>query len=205
MNDAVVHIVDDDEGMRASLAFLLRSLGVKSMTYESALALLARVEVLEPGCILTDIRMPEMNGLDLVRELTRRGVPHPVVVITGHADVALAVEAMKAGVVDFIEKPFAEEALLRAVRGALARVEDQVQRAREYDDIRLRIAQLTRREREVFDAVAQGHSNKEAARQLGISPRTVEIYRANVMAKMKAETLSDLVRMALQDTAAGRR
>jgi two-component system response regulator FixJ len=204
MSDAVVHIVDDDEAMRASLAFLLHSSGVQSMTYASAFALLTRTEGLEPGCVLTDIRMPEMNGLDLVRELTRRGVPHPVIVITGHADVALAVEAMKAGVVDFIEKPFAEEALLRAVRGALARVEDQVQRSREYEDIRLRIAQLTRREREVFDAVAQGHSNKEAARQLGISPRTVEIYRANVMTKMKAETLSDLVRMALQEGAAGR-
>lgn len=205
MSEAVVHIVDDDEGMRASLAFLLRSSGVTSMTYESAFALLARVEAIEPGCVLTDIRMPEMNGIDLVRELTRRGVPHPVIVITGHADVALAVEAMKAGVVDFIEKPFAEEALLRAVRGALVRVEDQVQHAREHDDIRQRIAQLTRREREVFEAVAQGHSNKEAARQLGISPRTVEIYRANVMAKMKAETLSDLVRMALQNGAAGQR
>ena len=204
MTEAVVHLIDDDEAVRDSLAFLLTTAGIASRTYESAVTFLDQLESAAAGCVVTDIRMPEMNGLDLVRELTRRGVPHPVIVITGHADVALAVEAMKAGVVDFIEKPFAEEALLRAVRGALARVEDQVQRSREYEDIRLRIAQLTRREREVFDAVAQGHSNKEAARQLGISPRTVEIYRANVMTKMKAETLSDLVRMALQEGAAGR-
>lgn len=199
MTEAVVHIVDDDEAMRSSIAFLLKSSGMHSVTYESAIALLARVDELEPGCVLTDVRMPEMSGLDLVRELTRRGVAHPIVMITGHADVALAVEAMKAGVVDFIEKPFAEDVLLRAVRGALERVVDQVERARESEDVRLRIAQLTRREREVFEAVSQGHSNKEAARQLGISPRTVEIYRANVMAKMQAETLSDLVRMAMQN------
>lgn len=199
MTEAVVHIVDDDEAMRSSIAFLLKSSGMHSVTYESAIALLARVDELEPGCVLTDVRMPEMSGLDLVRELRRRGVAHPIVMITGHADVALAVEAMKAGVVDFIEKPFAEDVLLRAVRGALERVVDQVERARESEEVRLRVAQLTRREREVFEAVSQGHSNKEAARQLGISPRTVEIYRANVMAKMQAETLSDLVRMAMQN------
>jgi two-component system response regulator FixJ len=195
--EITVHVVDDDPAMRESVGFLLGSAGLRARAYEDAAALLARADVLEHGCILTDIRMPGMNGLELVRELTRRGVSHPVVVITGHADVSLAVAAMKAGVVDFLEKPFADDALLRAVQAALARVEDQSLRQHERAEIDARFRQLTGREREVFAAVAAGDSNKEAGRKLGISPRTVEIYRANVMAKMKAQTLSDLVRMSL--------
>ena len=198
MSDPVVHVVDDDAAVRDSVAFLLSSDGLDARSYEGAAALLARSGGLETGCIVTDIRMPEMNGLEMVVELKRRGVPHPVIVLTGHADVALAVRAMKAGVVDFLEKPFEDEALLRAVRAALSRSEDTAVREKERAEIAQRVEQLTAREREVFDAVVAGDSNKAAALKLGISPRTVEIYRANVMTKMQADTLSDLVRMALQ-------
>lgn len=197
-NEHIVHVVDDDEAIRDSLSFLLSSSGLESKLYPSARALLERVGKLEPGCVLTDIRMPEMNGLELVHELRRLGVDHPVIVLTGHADVALAVEAMKAGVRDFLEKPFNDEALLAAIRGALSIGDDIASRQRERAEVEQRIEQLTPREREVFDAVVAGLSNKAAAIRLGISPRTVEIYRANVMSKMQANTLSDLVRMALQ-------
>lgn len=194
----VVHVVDDDPAVRDSLSFLLDSADVGARTYESALAFLEHTGELEPGCIITDVRMPGMNGLELVQELRARGVRMPVIVLTGHADVALAVEAMKAGVVDFIEKPFNDEVLLGAVRSALAREEDSVGRQAQRAEIEARYAQLSPRERDVFEAVVAGDSNKSAAQKLGISPRTVEIYRAHVMEKMGAKTLSDLVRMALQ-------
>lgn len=198
MAEPIVHIVDDDAPMRDSLTFLLSTEDVASRAYDSAGALLARAGALEPGCIVTDIRMPEMNGLEMVVELKRRGLSHPVIVLTGHGDVSLAVQAMKAGVVDFLEKPFDDAALLRAVRAALQQGEHGLAREKERAEIAQRLAQLTARERDVFDAVVAGNSNKEAALKLGISPRTVEIYRANVMTKMQANTLSDLVRMALQ-------
>ena len=195
--DDCVHVVDDDPAMRESVAFLLQSAGYRSRTYPSADALLVALDKLERGCILTDVRMPGMNGLDLVHELKRLGNLTPIVVFTGHADVAMAVAAMKAGVVDFLEKPFSDDALLRAIGAALARVEDTSDNDRVRREVEARFATLTAREREVFEAVASGDSNKEAARKLGISPRTVEIYRANVMTKMDAATLSDLVRMSL--------
>lgn len=195
--DCCVHVVDDDPAMRESVAFLLQSAGYRSCTYASADALLAALDNLERGCILTDVRMPGMNGLDLVQELKRRGNQTPIVVFTGHADVAMAVAAMKAGVVDFLEKPFSDDALLRAVGAAFASVEYTSDTDRMRREVEARFATLTAREREVFEAVASGDSNKEAARKLGISPRTVEIYRANVMTKMHAATLSDLVRMSL--------
>lgn len=195
--EAIVYVVDDDAGVRDSVAFLLKSAGLACLTYESASGLLAHAPNLAPGCIITDVRMPEMTGLELVAELKRRGLAHPIIVLTGHADVALAVEAMKAGVVDFLEKPFDDNALLHAVRLALATGRDEAARLAEKAEIAGRIGELTAREREVFDAVVAGHSNKEVALKLAISPRTVEIYRANVMTKMRANTLSDLVRMAL--------
>lgn len=196
--EPIVHVVDDDAAMRDSIAFLLTTANLPSRLYDSAQALLLRAGELELGCIVTDIRMPRMNGLELVQELKRLGAPHPVIVLTGHADVGLAVEAMKAGVVDFLEKPFAEAALLGAVRAALALGEGQAKNKRERSEIAQRLAQLTARERDVFEAIVQGDSNKAAAQRLGISPRTVEVYRAHVMAKMQAHSLSDLVRMALQ-------
>ena len=197
MSEPVVHIVDDDPAMRESVAFLLNTEDLATRMYDGAHALLARVGELEPGCVVTDIRMPEMNGLELVGELKKRGVMHPVIVLTGHADVSLAVEAMKAGVLDFLEKPFQDETLLNAVRAALAKDEGESSKARERAEIEARLGQLTPRERDVFEAVVAGDSNKAAAIRLGISPRTVEIYRANVMDKMQARTLSELVRMAL--------
>ncbi len=198
MTESVVHIVDDDAAMRDSVAFLLGAEDIQTRTYESARALLDRRAELEPGCIVTDIRMPGMNGLEMVLELKRIGVLYPVIVLTGHADVALAVQAMKAGVVDFLEKPFQDEALLRAVRTSLSQSGNEVSRQKELAEIADRAAQLTARERDVFEAIVAGDSNKAAALRLGISPRTVEIYRANVMTKMHANSLSELVRMALQ-------
>lgn len=196
-SDPVIHVVDDDAAVRDSLSFLLASDGLACQTYDSAAALLERGAALEPGCVVTDIRMPGMTGLELVGELKRRGLRHPIIVLTGHGDVALAVEAMKAGVVDFLEKPFQDEALLRAIRSALAASIDEAARAAEQGEIARRIAQLTSRELEVFEAIVAGASNKAVALKLAISPRTVEIYRANVMSKMQAGSLSDLVRMAL--------
>jgi two-component system, LuxR family, response regulator FixJ len=198
MTEPIVHIVDDDESMRDSVAFLLGAEEVQTRTYESARALLVRHAELEPGCIVTDIRMPDINGLEMVVELKRLGVLHPVIVLTGHADVSLAVQAMKVGVIDFLEKPFEDKALLGAVRNALSQSDDETNRHKELAQIADRVAQLTARERDVFDAVVLGDSNKAAALRLGISPRTVEIYRANVMTKMHANSLSELVRMALQ-------
>lgn len=194
----VVHIVDDDAALRESLEFLLGSAGFETRSYDSALALLQQAANLAPGCIVTDVRMPEMNGLEMIAKLSELGVPHAVIVLTGHGDVPLAVEAMKAGVVDFLEKPFEDEALVASVRAALARGGDVAGRLAERAELQSRLAQLTARERDVFDAIVAGDSNKAAALRLGISPRTVEIYRANVMAKMKAQSLSELVRMALR-------
>lgn len=195
---SVVHVVDDDPAIRDSLSFLLSSADLTPVVYESAGALLERVEELQQGCcIITDVRMPGLTGLELVLELKRRSIHHPVIVLTGHGDVALAVEAMKAGVVDFIEKPFDDDVLLKAVATALAREQGVSARQAEKDAVEARVAQLSQREREVFEAIVKGDSNKSAAQKLGISPRTVEIYRAHVMDKMSAKTLSDLVRMAL--------
>lgn len=197
MNNAIVHVIDDDEAMRDSLSFLLETAGYGSCAYESAAAFLAAISTLSPGCIITDIRMPEMSGMELVQRLHERGVSHPVIVITGHADVPMAVEAMKAGVVDFIEKPFDDEVLLLAVRRALARGTDQQAEREARSEVLARIETLSGRERDVLDGLVSGRGNKVIALDLGISPRTVEIYRANLMTKMGASGLSDLVRMTL--------
>lgn len=182
--DAVIHVVDDDPAVRDSLTFMLTAAALGVRAYESAAALLARAAELEAGCVVTDVRMPGMSGLELVRALKERGVNHPVIVLTGHGDVALAVEAMKAGVVDFLEKPFNDETLLEAINTALRRGKGEAARQAERAEIERRIEQLTPRERDVFEAIVAGDSNKSAASKLGISPRTVEIYRANVMEKM---------------------
>jgi len=202
-SEPVVHVIDDDEAVRDSIAFLLSSAGLSTRTYESALAFLDRVSEAEAGCIVTDVRMPGMTGLDLVDRLNALGVDLPVVVITGHGDIPLAVRAMKGGVVDFIEKPFEDEQLLNALKTALARGEDRMAKAGERAMAGQRIALLSARERQVLDGIVGGMANKVIARELGISPRTVEVYRANLMTKMQAASLSELVRMAL--TAAGER
>ena len=194
----VIHVVDDDAAVRDSLSVVLGAANLEVRLYESGPHLLQHAAVLAPGLIITDVRMPGMTGLELVAELKAQNVHHPVIVLTGHADVAMAVEAMKAGVVDFLEKPFEDSALLAAVEMGRLRLEGAAGEQAERDEINARVAQLTARERDVFEAIASGDSNKVAAQRLGISPRTVEIYRANVMEKMRARTLSDLVRMALQ-------
>lgn len=197
MNSSVVHVIDDDEAMRDSLAFLLDTSGLTARTYDSAVNFLDRLDAAEHGVIVTDVRMPEMNGLELVRRLKARDVALPIIMITGHGDVPLAVEAMKAGVVDFLEKPFDEESLLSAIRSALAESskadEDQAGRER----IRQVLESLSPREHEVLDGVIAGKLNKVIAHELAISPRTVEVYRANVMSKTGARGLSELVRMVL--------
>ncbi|MEO8115339.1 MAG: response regulator FixJ [Phenylobacterium sp.] len=197
MAEPVVHVIDDDEAMRDSLSFLLEAASIPVRTYESAVQFLEQIDQLSPGCIITDVRMPEMSGLELVRKLKERGVRHPLIVITGHGDVPLAVEAMKAGVLDFLEKPFEEEALLHAIRTALATgvltEEDQAEKQR----LRTIFEALSPREREVLQGVVDGKLNKIIAYELGISPRTVEVYRANVMSKTGARGLSELVRMVL--------
>jgi two-component system response regulator FixJ len=195
-SENVVHVVDDDEAVRDSVAFLLRSAQLEVEVYESAVAFLGKAAG-AAGCVVTDIRMPEMSGIDLMRRLKELGTRLPVIVMTGHGDVPLAVEAMKAGAVDFIEKPFDEATMLTAVRAALARGEAVEKRDAERAEIEKRLNGLSGREREVLLGLVRGQPNKIIAHNLGISPRTVEIYRANVMAKMDAPSLSDLVRMAL--------
>jgi two-component system response regulator FixJ len=197
MSEAVVHVIDDDDAMRDSLAFLLGTAGLTACTYPSASAFLATLPGVSTGCVVTDVRMPGMNGIELLRYLRERGAALPVVVITGHGDIALAVEAMKAGAADFIEKPFDDEVLLGAVRSAFNRGAVNDERAAEHPAIAARLEARTQRERQVLDGLIAGRANKLIAYDLGISPRTVEVYRANVMTKMHAGSLSELVRMAL--------
>ena len=196
MTESVVHVIDDDEAMRDSLAFLLDTAGLQARTYESALQFLETLETVPAGVIVTDIRMPEMTGLELVRRLKTRGCTYPVIMITGHGDVPLAVEAMKAGVVDFLEKPFEEDSLLAAIRAAQA-PPASVSEDPERERIRTVLDSLSPREHEVLDGVVEGKLNKVIAHELGISPRTVEVYRANVMSKTGARGLSELIRMVL--------
>src|SRR5262245_3147697 len=193
----LVHVIDDDEAMRHSLAFLLGTARIAVRTYESAGAFLAALPGVEQGCVITDVRMPEIGGLDLLRRLKDLKVGMPVIVITGHGDVQLAVEAMKIGAVDFIEKPFDDEVLLAAIKSALSSAEKGAQQDSERAKVAEKLAALSGREREVLDGLVAGKPNKIIAFDLGISPRTVEIYRANVMTKTGAGSLSDLVRMAL--------
>ena len=196
-HSSLVHVIDDDDAVRDSLAFLLKSARIDVRTYESATAFLSAVPQISGGCIVTDVRMPEISGVDLLRRLRERKVAIPVIVITGHGDVQLAVEAMKIGAADFIEKPFDDDVLLAAVKSALDRSEKNVQNEAERSSLLEKVASLSNREREVLDGLVAGKPNKIIAFDLGISPRTVEIYRANVMTKMNAGSLSDLVRMAL--------
>jgi len=195
--NAVVHVIDDDEAMRQSLAFLLEAAGMEVQTYESAVAFLEVAPTVKAGCVITDVRMPGLSGVDLLRQLRERKLGIPVIVITGHGDVALAVEAMKIGAVDFLEKPFDDETLLVSVRSALNQLDRDRKREAERSDIEGRLATLSNRERDVLQGLVAGHANKQIAYDLGISPRTIEIYRANLMTKMQAASLSDLVRMAL--------
>ena len=193
----LVHIIDDDDALRDSLSFLLSSVGIKTKSYETATGYSNDPERGACGCILTDVRMPGMSGIDLLRKLKSDGITVPVIVMTGHGDVPLAVEAMKLGALDFVEKPFNDDALIASVRSALGEAKRHSVHEEERKEIDARLAQLTARERQVLDGLVGGQPNKVIAHELGISPRTVEIYRANVMTKMQANSLSELVRMAL--------
>jgi two-component system, LuxR family, response regulator FixJ len=194
---STVHVIDDDEAARESLAFMLGTAKLSVKTYDSATAFLAVAADVKSGCIITDVRMPEISGIDLLRRLKALKVGVPVIVVTGHGDVPLAVEAMKIGAAEFLEKPFDDEVLLNAVRSALNRQNTGSKRQAERADIDRRLAALSNRERDVLQGLVSGLANKQIAFNLGISPRTVEIYRANLMTKMEASSLSDLVRMAL--------
>ena len=194
---SVVHVIDDDEAVRQSLQFLLGSAGIEVAVHDSAAQFLCRISELDPACVITDVRMPELSGVDLLRRMQELKLGIPVIVITGHGDVPLAVEAMKIGAADFFEKPFDDEALLASVRTALARHDQDHKRHTERAEIESRLATLSKRERDVLDGLVAGLANKQIAFDLGISPRTIEIYRANVMTKMQAASLSELVRMAL--------
>jgi two-component system response regulator FixJ len=193
----VVHVIDDDEASRQSLAFLLESAQIGVRTYASATMFLDLVTGMSASCIVTDVRMPGMSGIDLLRRLKELGIEVPVIVITGHGDVPLAVEAMKIGAADFLEKPFDDEVLLASVRSALRQRDGEKKRHSERSEIDTRLAALSNRERDVLTGLVAGRANKQIAYDLGISPRTVEIYRANLMNKMHAGSLSELVRMAL--------
>lgn len=196
-NDNVVHIIDDDDDARESLAFLLGTADVEVHAYESAVAFLKALPQLAGGCIITDVRMPEIDGMELLRRLHESGAALPVIVMTGHGDVPLAVEAMKLGAVDFLEKPFDDETVLASVRLALSKNRLDSEQELRKAEVKERLASLSPREQQVLDGLVAGHPNKTIAFDLGISARTVEVYRANVMTKMQAHSLSELVRMTL--------
>lgn len=194
---AVIHLIDDDDAVRQSLAFALTTAGLAVRAYESAVAFLEALPGVQPGCVVTDVRMPGIDGLELQRRLNEQAVNLPVIIITGHGDVRLAVEAMKAGAIDFIEKPFDDDILLAAIQNAIERYDRTGERAQEAAQTRARLASLSPRETEVLQGLLAGHPNKTIAYDLKLSARTVEVHRANVMTKMGAGSLSDLVRMAL--------
>ena len=192
----LVHLVDDDEAIRRSVGFMLKTSGFHVRTYESGVDLLKSASNLEAGCILLDIRMPGMDGLELQAALRDKGIGLPVIIMTGHGDVTLAVQAMKAGAVDFIEKPFEKAVLLSAIDHGLERLRRSAASVDRADEAAVRLQALTPREREVLDGLAKGLPNKTIAYDLGISPRTVEIHRANLMSKLGVKSLSEALRIA---------
>jgi two-component system response regulator FixJ len=196
MADRIVHLVDDDEAIRRSASFMLRTSGYLVKTYASGVELLALGREVPAGVILMDVRMPAMDGLEVQRALKASGVLLPVIVMTGHGDVGVAVEAMKNGATDFLEKPFEKKSLVAAIDDGFARIEQSGRRDARAEEARVRLDALTPREREVLDGLARGHPNKTIAFDLGISPRTVEIHRANVMQKLEVPSFSDALRIA---------
>ena len=192
----LVHVVDDDDAIRRSVGFALKTSGFEVRSYESGSEILKAAPSLEEGCILLDIRMPGMDGLEVQEELKAKGVGYPVIIMTGHGDVSLAVKAMKAGAIDFIEKPFQKAVLLSAIEQGMSRIKDAAANFKDASEASVKLQLLTPRERDVLGGLAKGLPNKSIAYDLGISPRTVEIHRANLMAKLGVRTLSDALRIA---------
>jgi len=195
--DIVVHIVDDEEPVRNSLAFLLGTSGFAVRTHASASAFLEIAAGLQNACLVTDLRMPDIDGVELLKRLRTADAMLPAVVVTGHGDVQMAVEAMKNGALDFIEKPFSDETLIASIRMAVDKASSQHNAGADEARIRERLASLSERELQVLKGVVRGQANKTIAYELGISPRTVEVYRAGLMAKMQAKGLAELVRMVM--------
>lgn len=195
--DTVVHIVDDEEAVRNSLAFLLTGAGFAVRVHESATAFLEIAPQIKNGCLITDLRMPDMDGVELLRRLRDTDALLPAIVITGHGDVQMAVEAMKCGAIDFIEKPFSDEVIIESISRAASRAAERLQSGAALEVVRQRVASLSDRERQVLKGVVAGQANKTIAFELGISPRTVEVYRAGLMGKMQAKSLPELVRMIM--------
>ncbi|WP_300974984.1 response regulator FixJ [Sphingomonas sp. LHG3406-1] len=197
MSEALlVHLVDDDEAVRRSAAFMLKTAGFRVQSYDSGVALLKEVRGLEPGCILLDIRMPEMDGLEVQRALREAGCMLPVIIMTGHGDVPIAVQAMKAGAIEFLEKPFEKASLVAALEHGRERLQQKARNASQAEEARDRLNILTPRERDVLAGLVNGLPNKTIAYDLGISPRTVEIHRANLMDKLEVRSLSEALRIA---------
>ena len=201
MSEHSVFVIDDDEDVRDALVCLLRAEGIRARAFSSGVEFFDNLPDVPSACVVTDVRMPGMDGAEVVRRLTElKGHAWPVIVITGHGEVPLAVQMMKAGVVDYIEKPFEPNRLIEVVRGSFAHLDDVLVQEAEADQAARRLARLTPREREVFQALVEGRTNKHLANEMQISPRTVEIFRAKVMDKMEADTLSALIRTGLKAT-----
>lgn len=193
---AMVYIVDDDDAVRRSAGSMLRILGFGVRSYASGVDFLKEVKKLPLGCILLDVRMPDMGGLEVQQELNAHGVAMPVIVLTGHGDIATAVRAMKGGASDFLEKPFDRASLIEAIERGLEKINRKDQSTKSEHEAKVRIAALTAREQDVLRELVRGHPNKTIAYDLGISPRTVEVHRANVMSKLDVRSLSDALRIA---------
>lgn len=195
-HDKLIHIVDDDDAVRRSAAFMLKHAGFRVENHVSGVSFLKDAAKAERGCVLLDVRMPEMDGLEVQQEMTARGIDMPVVILTGHGDIGIAVKAMRAGAVNFIEKPYEKETLILAINEAIARLDRKHDSEMKAQEAQVRLASLTGRERDVLDGLVKGFPNKTIAYDLGISPRTVEIYRANMMEKLRVRSLSEALRIA---------
>jgi two-component system, LuxR family, response regulator FixJ len=193
-----VYVIDDDEAMRDSLNFLLEAANFNVTLFETGLRFLDALPGLEFGCVVSDVRMPGLDGIELLKRMKAGHSPFPIVIMTGHGDIPLAVEAMKLGAVDFLEKPFEDDRLIGMIEAAIRQAEPAAKSEAVTHDIAGRIATLSPRERQVMDGLIAGLSNKLIARDYDISPRTIEVYRANVMTKMQANSLSELVRLAMR-------
>ncbi len=194
-NDRLVYVVDDDDSVRRSAAFMLRHAGFKIEQVESGVAFLKLAKGAERGCVLLDVRMPEMDGLQVQQQMIKDGIDMPVVILTGHGDIEIAVQAMRAGATNFLEKPYEKEALIAAMEEAFTRLENSNLKEMAASEAKVRLACLTGREQDVLDGLEEGYPNETIAYDLGISPRTVEIYRANMMEKLRVRSLAEALRI----------